>query len=248
MTTTKEQHTITQALSSVMEEVRAVGKDGRNTQQNYSFRGIDGVVNAVGPALRKHGVVVLPTVEDITYRDVLVGKNATPMRECTVRITYTFYGPAGDFIGSTVCGEALDSGDKATAKAFSVAYRTCLLQALTIPTDEPDPDEASPERSHKKPAPQPEGSVAAPKPVTSPPAAPLNIVQLRMNWWSAAKAIGLEPADVEAYIKSKHGKAKSTDLTPDQFVDDIQLFDELKALGAQKVKAFKDSLTEKKAS
>jgi hypothetical protein len=38
-------------------------------------------------------------------------------------------------------GEAFDSGDKSTAKAMSVAYRTALLQALTLPTDEPDPDE-----------------------------------------------------------------------------------------------------------
>jgi hypothetical protein len=37
-------------------------------------------------------------------------------------------------------GEAADAGDKATSKAHSVAYRTCLLQALSIPTHEPDPD------------------------------------------------------------------------------------------------------------
>src|SRR5690606_2912843 len=58
-------------------------------------------------------------------------------------------------------GEALDSGDKATAKAHSVAYRTFLLQALTIPTHEPDPDESSPERSTPPPPPPPWNLVTA---------------------------------------------------------------------------------------
>lgn len=150
------EHTnIIEALGAVMGEVQAVGKTGRNTQQNYSFRGIDAVVNAVGPALRKHGVVIVPIVEEANYREVEVGQKRTLQRECTLRIRYRFHGPGGpeDFIEATVYGEALDSGDKATAKAHSVAYRTALLQALTIPTDEPDPDESSPERSAR---PEPE--------------------------------------------------------------------------------------------
>jgi hypothetical protein len=34
----------------------------------------------------------------------------------------------------------MDSGDKAAAKAHSIALRTFLLQVLALPTDEPDPD------------------------------------------------------------------------------------------------------------
>lgn len=139
--------TVVQALAAVMAEVQAVGKDGTNTQQGYSFRGIDGVMNAVGPALRKHGVVIVPTLEDATYRDVEVGRNRTLMREVTVRVRYTVHGPAGDTLEGVVVGESMDSGDKGTAKAFSVAYRTFLLQALTIPTHQPDPDEQTYERA-----------------------------------------------------------------------------------------------------
>lgn len=139
--------TVVQALAAVMTDVQAVGKDGTNTSQNYAFRGIDGVMNAVGPALRTHGVVIIPTVEETNYRDVEVGKNRTLMREVTVRVRYTIHGPAGDTLEGVVCGESMDSGDKGTAKAFSVAYRTFLLQALTIPTHQPDPDEHSYERS-----------------------------------------------------------------------------------------------------
>jgi hypothetical protein len=143
---------VVEAWSAVMDEVQSVSKTGRNESQGFSFRGIDAVMNAVGPALRKHGVVVVPTLQKSSYRDVEVGRNRTLMREVTVEVTYTVRGPAGDSFTGSVPGESMDSGDKGAAKAMSVAYRTFLLQALTIPTDEPDPDSTSVERAPKEPA------------------------------------------------------------------------------------------------
>ena len=140
---------IAQALNEVMKEVGAVKKSDRNTSQNFSFRGIDAVVNAVSPALQKHGVVVVPSVEDYEYNSVEIGKNRTVMGHVKVKVTYTFIGAGGDAIKSTVVGEAMDAGDKATAKAMSVAFRTALLQTLSLPTDEPDPDSQSYERSER---------------------------------------------------------------------------------------------------
>lgn len=134
---------IQEALKSVMGEVQAVSKDSRNTHQNFSFRGIDAVVNAVGPALRKYGVIVLPEVIEHQHDVIEVGNNRSRMRWVLVTVAYTFVGPDGDSLRSVSVGEAMDSGDKATPKAMSVAFRTALLQALCIPTDEPDPDSAS---------------------------------------------------------------------------------------------------------
>lgn len=136
-----------EALAHVMEDVRAVGKTDRNTHQNYNFRGIDAVVNAVAGPLRTHGVVVLPRVLDVQAENVTVGRNNTQMRSVTLLVEYTFVGPEGDSLVATTVGEAMDSGDKAVPKAMSVALRTCLLQALMLPTDEPDPDSHSYERS-----------------------------------------------------------------------------------------------------
>jgi len=143
--------TIVQLLNDVAAQVGAVGKSGRNTQQGYSFRGVDAVVNAAFPALRKHGVLITPNLRSHHYSTVEVGKNRTPMAHVVVEVEYTFHGPAGDTIVCSAPGEAMDSGDKATPKAMSVAYRTALLQALTLPTDEPDPDEDTYERSHPQP-------------------------------------------------------------------------------------------------
>lgn len=135
---------IVEALSAVMADVRAVAKTDRNNHQNFDFRGIDAVVNAVGPALRNHEVVVVPTVEDVTYQDVTTstGKAANA---CRVVVTYTFW-HGSESLPVSVAAEAWDHGDKATPKAMSVAFRTALLQALALPTDEPDPDSHSYER------------------------------------------------------------------------------------------------------
>jgi hypothetical protein len=138
--------TVHEALAAVMGEVQAVRKADRNTQQGYNFRGIDAVVNAVGPALRAHGVVILPVAEDVMVEHFTT-KKETQMRGITLRIRWRIYGPAGDSIEAVTYGEAADSGDKAVPKAHSVAYRTMLLQALCIPTDEPDPDSQSYERA-----------------------------------------------------------------------------------------------------
>ena len=125
-----------------MEAVQAVRKDSKNQAQRFNFRGIDAVMNAVGPALRKYGVVILP--EDVeAHRSNGTTANGKPTAEVVLKVTYRVYGPGGDSIHGRVAAEAMDFGDKAIAKAMSVAYRTFLLQTLTIPTDEPDPDSES---------------------------------------------------------------------------------------------------------
>ncbi|MBF6416910.1 ERF family protein [Nocardia cyriacigeorgica] len=138
--------TVFEAWSAVMGAVQAVEKSERNRDQGFNFRGIDTVVNAVGPVLRDHQVIIIPTVEDITTERYTTSKGAA-MKSATVRMRYTVYGPAGDSFSGVTYGEAADSGDKAVSKAQSVAYRVFLLQGLTIPTNDPDPDTHSHERA-----------------------------------------------------------------------------------------------------
>ena len=137
--------TVHQALNKVMGDVQAVKKDSKNQAQRFNFRGIDAVMNAVGPALRKHCVTILPEDVDV-HRSNGTTANGKQTAEVVLKVTYRVYGPGGDSIHGKVAAEAMDFGDKAIAKAMSVAYRTFLLQALTIPTDDPDPDGDSFER------------------------------------------------------------------------------------------------------
>ncbi len=149
-----------EALSAVMADVQAVGKNDRNTEQGWSFRGVDAVVNAVGPALRKHGVTIVPKLLAADRRDIvtrLKNGNERIGHECVVTVEYRIIGPEGDELTGTSVGESIDYGDKGTAQAMSVAYRTWWLQLLCIPTDEPDPDEHVVERA----APQEPANIVA---------------------------------------------------------------------------------------
>src|SRR5699024_2155857 len=113
---------------------------------------------------RRHGVICTPRLEALEYTTATTAKGST-MNVARVQVTYQFRGPGGelgDVVQATVPGEAFDSGDKSTAKAMSVAYRTALLQVLTLPTDEPDPDAETYEApAQQQAAPAPEEWVEA---------------------------------------------------------------------------------------
>jgi len=133
---------IHEALVQVRKEVGSIAKSERNTSQNFFFRGIDAILNKVGPAMVDQGVNCYPEIKSLESRDV-VTKSGTKMREITVWVAYRYVGPEGDDVVVTVPGEASDAGDKAVSKAMSVALRTAHLQALQIPTRETDPDTTS---------------------------------------------------------------------------------------------------------
>jgi hypothetical protein len=127
--------TIYQAIAEIMRETDAIGKDRKNTQQNYSFRGIDDVYNAVHPLFAKHGVFSVPQViEDRTEERTT--KNGSALIYRVLKIKYTFYAADGSFIEAAVIGEGMDSGDKASNKAMAVAHKYAILQILSIPTEE----------------------------------------------------------------------------------------------------------------
>ncbi|MEU7154078.1 ERF family protein [Streptomyces sp. NPDC045456] len=133
----------------VRREVRAIAKgeqyNGGGTR--FSFRGVDTVVNTFGPITLKHGVSVFPVDVDAEHRDTTSAKGSK-MRECTVTVSWMVMGPKGDTLPALLktCGEALDSADKGTAKAQSVALRVLLLTGGLTPTHDKDPDASYVER------------------------------------------------------------------------------------------------------
>lgn len=147
----KNTPTIQEALNAVMRDVHVLKKSDKNKHQGFNFRGIDSVMNACGPAFREHGVITLPRAVDMR-RDTIQTRNGGAMSSVMVCVEVEFIGPAGDSLTARAWGEAFDSGDKATAKAHSVAYRTVMLQTLCLPTDEPDPDEYSYEMASQREA------------------------------------------------------------------------------------------------
>lgn len=137
---TANQPAIHGAMITAMRNALAVGKDGRNSTQGYSFRGIDGTLNVVGPALRKAGVFVTSEILGEHYADAETtkGKNT---REVRIRVRFTFWAEDGSSVSTEVAAESLDTSDKGLPKAFSVALRIALLQTFALPTDDPTPDD-----------------------------------------------------------------------------------------------------------
>jgi hypothetical protein len=132
---------IYESIINVMNEIGAVGKSKKNTQgAGFMYRGIDDVMNALQPALIKHKVFVVPTVlnEERSERKSNSGGTLLYSR---LTIKFDFFAVDGSSISATVIGEAMDSGDKATNKAMSIAFKYACFQVFCIPTEEmKDPD------------------------------------------------------------------------------------------------------------
>lgn len=133
---------ILDAICKIIRDLAAVGigKNRRNEQQGFAFRGIDDVYNAVAPLLAKHGVCVVPNVlsREVTERTTPKG---TLLFYTVVKVEYTFWAADDNSkVVAVVYGEAMDSGDKSTNKAMSAAFKYALFQTFCIPTEAEDPD------------------------------------------------------------------------------------------------------------
>lgn len=112
-----------------------IGKDSDNKQQGYKFRGIDAVYNALSPLLAQYGLCILPRMLNRSCEERM-SKNGSTLFYVTVEAEFDLV-CAEDGSKHTVktYGEAMDSGDKATNKAMSAAYKYAAFQAFAIPTE-----------------------------------------------------------------------------------------------------------------
>ena len=141
---------IYEAIANVMADVGAVSKSKRNTQgAGFMYRGIDDVMNALNPAMAKHKIFVVPEILEQTREDRTTAKGYSIIYSLC-KIKYTFYAEDGSNVSATVIGEAMDSGDKATNKSMSIAFKYACFQVFCIPTEEMlDPDAETQELSKK---------------------------------------------------------------------------------------------------
>lgn len=163
---TKPAPHVYKAISAVMEGLakEGIGKNNKNTQQNYKFRGVDDVYNALAPILAKQQLCVIPRM---LSRDHLERQTKSGAVLFYVTVTAEF-----DFVsaldGTThkvgpFFGEAMDSGDKATNKAMSAAYKYMAFQTFCIPTEGDNDADAT---THEV---VPHAAGAGPPPADPPP-------------------------------------------------------------------------------
>lgn len=145
-----EKKNIFETINAVMEEIGAVGKNSRNEKQKYMYRGVDDVMNALNPAFIKHKLFMVPEVVS-QKREERQTANEKNLIYSVLSVKYTFYAEDGSSIYTIVPGEGMDSGDKASNKAMSAAFKYACFQTFCIPTEEMhDPDAETPPPS--KPA------------------------------------------------------------------------------------------------
>lgn len=129
-----------QVYAAIAEVMGLLAKEGiskkrKNTQQGYQFRGIDDVYNALSPFLSATKLVILPRVLNriVTERET---KSGGVLFYVVLDVEFDIVsGVDGSKHVVRVVGEAMDSGDKATNKAMSAAYKYACMEAFCIPTE-----------------------------------------------------------------------------------------------------------------
>ena len=137
------------AMLKALAEVEAIGKNKRNHQQGFLYRGVDDAMNELHGVFARCGLFCVPEVLEQTREERTTSKGVNLIYSI-LKVRFTFYSVDGSSISTTVIGEAMDSGDKASNKALSVAFKYAVFQAFCIPTEAVDPDATTPPAS--KPA------------------------------------------------------------------------------------------------
>ena len=179
-----------EAISKVAKDMaeKGISKDRKNMQQGFQFRGIDQVYNALAPMLAKHGLVILPRITDRTVTERTTQKGGV-LFYVVVKAEFDFVATEDGSKHTVVTyGEAMDSGDKATNKAISIAYKYAAFQAFCIPTEETAVD-ADSEVHHV--APQTADSIL--KQFTDYAGSEVNVANLQAEYGKAWKAMAGHP-------------------------------------------------------
>lgn len=137
-------------IADCMRQLGAIGKTSKNAQQGFMYRGVDAVMNALNPVLTANHVFCVPEVLE-QHREERQTKNGGNLIYSILKMCYTLYAEDGSSVSATVIGEGMDSADKSSNKAMSVAYKYAMFQIFSIPTEEmADPDADTPPESTPK--------------------------------------------------------------------------------------------------
>jgi len=143
-TSVKAPPQIHKAIIAIMRAIGPIGKDSRNEQQRYNFRGIDAVYNACHPLFAEHGVYSTSEILSSKH-DIVKSANGKDYNHAILQIRFTYWTEDGSSVSTEVVGEGQDyGGDKASNKAMSTADKYALLQLLKIPVAMVDSDRGTP--------------------------------------------------------------------------------------------------------
>jgi len=134
-----------QAIRRITAEFARAGiaKTHTNVIDQYQYRSIDDLMSRLAPLLASHRLCVLPRVIERHSED-RVGEFDKLLVNVRLLVAFDLVSARDGSTHVVRCwGEALDGGDKGTAKAMSAAYKSVMLQAFCIPVACDDADASS---------------------------------------------------------------------------------------------------------
>lgn len=149
-------------LAAVFADTATIAKDSLNKQQNFNYRSIDQLYDALHPVCAKHGIFILPRVTSHKREEKPTAKGSVQFFH-TVECEFSFVAEDGSSATCATVGHAADSGDKGASKAMTAALKGALVQTLLIPVGEDaDADASTPEETAAR------ARAFAPPPTPSP--------------------------------------------------------------------------------
>ena len=134
---------IHESLAAIMRDVQHIGKDRKNAQQNFKFRGIEDVMNSLHEVFKKHEVVIFTEILTHEVTEFKKANGSGNGYHHLSRVAFHLTAKDGSRDTITSLGEAMDYGDKGATKTLSIALKYALLIMFLIPTAETaaqDPD------------------------------------------------------------------------------------------------------------
>lgn len=127
---------------------------GQN-KKRVAFRGIEQVLLALNPLLVKHGLIVIPSVEDSSVerlsKETNYGTQITMWTKLKVR--YTVYCAIdGSSVSSVYVTEASAQDDKGFGKAWSYSLKEWVFKTFMVPTEGVQDDQDGPDVRESQPS------------------------------------------------------------------------------------------------
>ena len=143
-------NTIASKLIKVMHDCNKVTKDATNDFHRYKYASASAVLEKVNNALVQHKLASLTNTQIVSHKETTTSKGSTE-HLVTVQTTITIVDiETGETHQISALGSGQDSGDKAIAKAQTMALKYAWMMTLNISTgDDPEADATVDERVNK---------------------------------------------------------------------------------------------------
>lgn len=127
-------------IFNVQQQVEILQKTNFNEAQKYFFARESDFISTIKPLLGEYKLMVIPTHLKTDVRDTSTS-SGSPAESVLVQMVYTIYDTeTGESLQVPVSAAGKDSGDKAVAKALTMANKYFLAKTFQMETTTDDPE------------------------------------------------------------------------------------------------------------